>query len=120
MRDPVGINGMCAPFYAAASRASGRKRYDVNMRTTADLLGDLSRRFKARAALSRATIKELVTRLVEIALRQPEPRSSSRQRRSALPVIPLSGTTVRNVTPQLIARIDDEDDRAKLRRSFGR
>ena len=88
------------------------------MRTTLDLPDDLFRKLKARAALMGTTVKDLLTSYVESGLRQssrPAPR-----RRSALPVITRGRKVVANVTAEMLARMDDEEDRARLRRSFGR
>jgi hypothetical protein len=88
------------------------------MRTTLDLPDELFRRLKARAALMGTTVKELVTSYVASGLQQSS-RPAAR-RRSALPVIARGRKAVANVTADVMARMDEEDDRAKLRRSFGR
>jgi hypothetical protein len=88
------------------------------MRTTLDLPDDLFRQLKARAALMGTTVKELLTSYVENGLRQSS-RPAAR-RRSALPIIPRGRKVVANVNADAMARIDDAEDRAKLRRSFGR
>jgi hypothetical protein len=87
------------------------------MRTSLDLPDELFRQLKARAALLGTTVKALLTGYVESGLRQS---SRPAARRSALPVIPRGRRGVADVTPDVIARMDDEEDRAKLRRSFGR
>lgn len=91
---------------------------DVYMRTTLDLPDDLFRQLKARAALTGTTVKKLLTSFVESGLRQAS-RPASR-RRSALPIIPRGRKVVANVNAEAMARMDDAEDRAKLRRSFGR
>jgi uncharacterized protein with von Willebrand factor type A (vWA) domain len=88
------------------------------MRTTLDLPDELFRQLKARAALMGTTVKELLTSYVESGLLQSS-RPGTR-RRSALPVIARGCKAVTNVTADVMARMDDEDDRAKRRRSFGR
>jgi DNA-binding MarR family transcriptional regulator len=88
------------------------------MRTTLDLPDELFRQLKARAALTETTVKDLLTRYVENGLRQAS-RPPSR-RRSALPVITRGRKVVANVTADVMARIDDEEDRDKFRRSLGR
>jgi hypothetical protein len=91
------------------------------MRTTLDLPDELFRQVKAKAAVKGTTIKELLTRYVEIGLRQPDASPSMPGKRSRLPVIKrASKTPIRNVTPELQARLDEEEDRAKLHRSLGR
>jgi hypothetical protein len=91
------------------------------MRTTLDLPDGLFRQVKAKAALKGTTIKELLTRYVENGLRQPEAPPALREKRSKLPVIKRrSKKTIPNVTPELQAKLDEEEDRAKLRRSFRR
>jgi hypothetical protein len=88
------------------------------MRTTLDLPDELFRQLKARAALLGTSVKTLLTSYVENGLRQTS-RPTAR-RRSALPVIPRGRKVVATVTADVMARMDDEEDRAKLRRSFGR
>ena len=88
------------------------------MRTTLDLPDEIFRQLKARAALLGTTVKELLTSYVEHGLRQSS-RPAAR-RRSALPVIPRGRKVVANVTASAMTRMDDEEDRVKLRRSFGR
>jgi len=91
------------------------------MRTTLDLPDELFRQVKAKAALKGTTIKELLTRYVETGLRQPDPSSHVEGKRSKLPVIKRrSKTAIPNVTSEFQARLDEEEDRAKLHRSFRR
>jgi hypothetical protein len=90
------------------------------MRTTLDLPDDILRRVKAKAALQGSTIKELVTRYVETGLRQADSTPGRAPRRSALPLIKRGRKTIAPVTAAAMARLDQEADRAKLRRSFGR
>ena len=90
------------------------------MRTTLDLPDDLFRQLKVRAATKGATIKELLTRFVERGLRQTDDTESPTRRRSPLPVIKRGRGVIGNVTPQVQARMDEDEDRAKLQRSFGR
>ena len=88
------------------------------MRTTLDLPDELFRQLKARAALTGTAVKELLTSFVESGLRQAS-RPPSR-RRSALPIIPRGRKVVANVNAEVMARLDDAEDRGKLRGSFGR
>ena len=90
------------------------------MRTTLDLPDELFRQLKARAALSGTTIKDLLARFVESGLRQVVPPATVAHRRSPLPVIKRGRGAIPNVTAQVQARLDEGEDLAKLRRSFGR
>lgn len=91
------------------------------MRTTLELPEDLFRKVKAKAAMKGITLKELLTRYVEGGLRQPESPPSASGRRSKLPVIKRRGKkNIADATPELQAKLDEENDFAKLRRSFGR
>jgi hypothetical protein len=90
------------------------------MRTTLDLPDELFRQLKARAALRGATIKELLTRFVESGLRQVDSPVAGARRRSPLPVIKRGRAAIPSVTARVQARLDESEDRAKLRRSFGR
>ena len=90
------------------------------MRTTLDLPDDVLRRVKARAALKGSTIKALVTQYVENGLRQPDSIPARVGQRSTLPVIKRGRRAIDPVTAGVLARLDQEEDRAKLRRSFGR
>ena len=89
------------------------------MRTTLDLPDDLFRQVKAKAALEGAKLKDLLTRYVEDGLRQPAARRPLR--RSKLPVIKRRGNQrVGALTSDQQAKIEEEEDLAKLNRSFGR
>ncbi|MEQ1911293.1 MAG: hypothetical protein ABMA15_20915 [Vicinamibacterales bacterium] len=90
------------------------------MRTTLDLPDDLFRQLKVRAATKGSTVKDLLTRFVERGLRQPDDTEAPTRRRSPLPVIKRGRGAIGNVTPQVQAGMDEDEDRAKLRRSFGR
>lgn len=91
------------------------------VRTTLDLPDDLFRQVKAKAALEGATLKMLLTRYVESGVRQPARLAGELDGRSRLPVVPRRGKRViPSLTPELQARLEEEDDVAKLRRSFGR
>ena len=91
------------------------------MRTTLDLPDDLFRRVKAKAALEGATLKETLARYIESGLRQPPALGHQSSGRSQLPVIRRRGTTaVPNLTSELQARLEEDEDLAKLHRSFGR
>ena len=93
------------------------------MRTTLDLPDDLFRQVKAKAALEGTKLKDLLTRFVESGLRQTAPPSGRPRQRSKLPVIKSKSrgkNLIPNLTPQLQSRLEEEEDLAKLRRSFGR
>ena len=91
------------------------------MRTTLELPDDLFRQVKARAAVKGTTIKALLHRYIENGLRQAEEPSSVPRQRSKLPVIKRRGKSViPNLTPELRAHLEEEEDVGKLRRSFGR
>ena len=91
------------------------------MRTTLDLPDELFRQAKAKAALEGATLKRLLTRYIESGLRQPGQPAGAPAKRSKLPVIKARGKTIiPNLTPELQARFEAEEDFAKLGRSFGR
>jgi hypothetical protein len=91
------------------------------MRTTLDLPDDLFRRVKAKAALEGATLKETLARYIESGLRQPTELGHPPSGRSKLPVIRSRGrTVVPNLTSELQARLEEDEDLAKLHRSFGR
>ena len=90
------------------------------MRTTLELPDDVFRQVKARAALKGSTIKELVTQYVENGLRQPDSLPMRAAGRSPLPVIKRGRRVIAPVTAAVMARLDQDEDRGKLRRSFGR
>jgi hypothetical protein len=91
------------------------------MRTTLDLPDELFRQVKAKAALDGATLKDLLTRYVADGLRQSGAPASPSLRRSRLPFIRGKGRKpIPNLTPELQANLDQEEDLAKLHRSFGR
>jgi hypothetical protein len=91
------------------------------MRTTLDLPDDLFRQVKAKAALEGATLKDMLTRYIQRGLFEAAPLTRKPAGRSKLPVVPRRGRSViPNLTPELQARLEEEDDFAKLHRSFGR
>jgi hypothetical protein len=93
----------------------------VFVRTTLDLPDDLFRQVKAKAALEGATLKQTLTRYIESGLRQPARLSGQPARRSPLPVVPRRGKgVIPNLTAELQARLEEEEDLAKFNRSFGR
>lgn len=90
------------------------------MRTTLELPDPLFRKIKAKAAMEGVTLKHLLTVFVEngleSALSLPRPA-----RRSKLPVIKRRGKgIIPNLTPELQSAVQEEEDLAKLGRSFGR
>jgi hypothetical protein len=90
------------------------------MRTTLDLPDELFREVKAKAALEGTHLKTLLTRYVENGLRESPPLLHQK-RRSGLPVIQRrSQQTIPSLTSELQARIEQEEDLAKFRRSLGR
>ncbi len=91
------------------------------MRTTLDLPDELFRQVKAKAALEGVALKNLLTRYVESGLRQPPSPPGSSRERSKLPIIKARGKAIiPNLSSELQAKLDQEEDLAKLRRSFGR
>lgn len=91
------------------------------MRTTLDLPDELFRQAKAKAALEGTSLKELVTGFIAAGLRQASHPASGPRQRSRLPVIRKRGQhVVPNLTPELQANLESEEDLAKLNRSFGR
>ena len=88
------------------------------MRTTLDLPDELFRQVKAKAALEGTKLKQLLTRYVERGLREA---GQPPRRRSNLPVIKRRGKLViPNLTARRQNKLEEEEDLAKLRRSFKR
>ncbi len=91
------------------------------MRTTLDLPDDLFRRMKAKAALQGLTLKELLAQCVLMGLQNQTGEEVSPRQRSKLPVIKRRGKgVIPSLTPELQSKLEEEDDLAKLERSFGR
>jgi hypothetical protein len=91
------------------------------MRTTLDIPDELFRQAKAKAALEGLSLKDVLTRFVENGLREANPPPTTARQRSKLPVIKRRArSSVPDLTPALQARFQEEEDLAKLRRSFGR
>jgi hypothetical protein len=89
------------------------------MRTTVDFPDDLFRQAKAKAAMEGVSLKELLTGYVVSGLQRGAPPPS--KERSRLPVIKRHGRrTVPNLSGPLQASLDEEEDLAAHRRSFGR
>lgn len=82
------------------------------MRTTVDLPDPLFRSLKVRAGIQGVTMKQLFLQYVERGLRQPE--RPSRGRRDEPPVaIPATGRTL-HLTTEVMHRLEEEEDEAKL------
>ena len=91
------------------------------MRTTLDLPDELFRQVKAKAALEGATLKKLLTRYIECGLHEMPEASGMRSERSPLPVIPRRGRhRIPALKADLQAKFEEQEDRAKLSRSFRR
>jgi hypothetical protein len=85
------------------------------MRTTLDLPDELFRQVKAQAAIQGSSLKELLMRYVANGLRESH-RPAANRKRSRLPIIQHRGKSViANVTPELRARLEEEEDLAKIR-----
>lgn len=86
-----------------------------------DLPDNLFRQVKARAALEGVTLKDMLTRYIESGLQEPNRSGRQPSGRSPLPTLPKRGKgLIPNLTPELQAKLEEEEDLAKLRRSFGR
>lgn len=91
------------------------------MRTTLDLPDNLFRQAETKAALEGATLQDILTRYIESGLREPTRLSGQTGGRSALPVMRKHGQgVIPSLTPQIQARLEEEEDLAKHHRSFGR
>jgi hypothetical protein len=91
------------------------------MRTTLDLPDDLFRKVKAKAAVEGTSLKTLLRRYIEGGLRHPVTLPGKTSKRSPLPIIKARNRKpIPNLTPQLQSALEEEQDFAKLDRSFGR
>ena len=93
------------------------------MRTTIDIPDELFRRAKARSAMEGRKLKDLITDFVEQGLaREASPGDGQRRKHAPLPYIAKAsvGGTIPALTKEELARIEEEEDLDKLRRSFGR
>jgi hypothetical protein len=90
------------------------------MRTTLELPDSLFRKVKAKAAMEGTTLKQLLVTYVQNGLEKAAPPGRPR-RRSSLPILKRRGHgVVPNLTAQRQSRLQQEEDLAKLSRSFGR
>ena len=90
------------------------------MRTTLELPDAVFRKVKAKAAMEGITLKQLLAEFVGKGLAEPSPPTRSK-RRSKLPVIKRRGSgIIPNLTGELQATLQEEEDFAKLSRSFRR
>ncbi len=91
------------------------------VRTTVDLPDELFRQVKAKAALEGTTLKQMLRQYIQRGLCQAASLAGKSGARSRLPVLPRrGGRRVPNLTPELQAKLEQKDDLAKFRRSFGR
>ncbi len=89
------------------------------MRTTVDIPDDLYRRLKARAALRGLKVKELMASYLERGLREMPDRGAAG--RSEPPVIvPPRGVPIPALSRAELARIDEEEEIPRRRRSSRR
>ena len=89
------------------------------MRTTLDLPEQLFRQVKAKAALEGAKLKDLLARYIEAGLRQSPQPAALPHGRSSLPVIKAKGKyAIPDLTPGLQAKLEEEEDLARLRRAL--
>jgi len=90
------------------------------MRTTLDLPDAVFRKAKAKAALEGISLKALLTHYVSRGL-EDSSHTPRPKRRSELPVIRRKGDiTIPDLTAQLQSTFEEEEDLAKLMRSFRR
>jgi hypothetical protein len=90
------------------------------MRTTIDLPDELFRQAEARAALQGRRLKDLIVEYVQQGLeRGPEPDYRDLRRRTPLPLLPATGTPIPALSSEELARIEEEDDLARLGRCAG-
>jgi hypothetical protein len=90
------------------------------MRTTLELPDAVFRKLKVKAALKGTTLKQLLADFVNKGL-EDTPSAPHPRRRSKLPVIRRRGRgVIPNLTAELQSTLQQEDDLAKLSRSFGR
>src|SRR5947207_15235968 len=91
------------------------------MRTTLDLPEELFREVKIKAAMEGVSLKRLLTAYVEKGLRQGPTEGGEPRKRSPLPVIRRRGKSViPNLTPEMQANLQHEEDLANLNQTFGR
>ena len=92
------------------------------MRTTIDLPDDLYRSLKARAALSGATLREIVQRLIEQGLRSPtlDTRRAPGRREPPPVVVPPRGVIIPALSRATLLRIEEQEDEDKHARSARR
>ena len=92
------------------------------MRTTIDLPDDLFRQVKARAALEGLKLKDLIAAYVAQGLERGTAPETPPRRRSSPPVVQhaTSGVPIPALSGEELARIEEEEDLARLARSPGR
>jgi hypothetical protein len=89
------------------------------MRTTIDLPDDLLRRAREEAAQRGLDVNEFIA--AAIAKEVPVPSTLISSPRSKLPTIKARGSaTIPNISSELQARLDEEEDLASYHRSAGR
>ena len=88
------------------------------MRTTVDIPTPLFRELKARAAEQGATLRQLLTRAVEVELGHRAANRSSPPARVKLPLIRHRGGPKMRITNEDLARFEEEDDVARYKRSL--
>jgi hypothetical protein len=91
------------------------------MRLTINLPDDLYRRVEAHAALEGRNLLDLIIEYLEHGLeRGPAPDLREVRRHTPLPGIPATGVPIPALTNEELARIEEEEDLDRFRRSLGR
>lgn len=90
----------------------------MRTRTTVDIPSPLFRELKARAAEQGETLRVLLTRAIEAELGHRAANGSSPPARVKLPLIRHRGGPKLRITNQTLARLEEEDDVARYKRSL--
>lgn len=91
------------------------------MKTTLEIPDTLFKRVKARAAMKGLKLKEVVASALSFYLAQPEPKPGSHPGRSPFPLVRgKGGPLLKAMSNQTIARLEEDDDLERYRRSLRR
>jgi hypothetical protein len=88
------------------------------IRTTVDIPSALFRELKARAAEQGETLRTLLTRAIEVELGHRSATGATPPSRVKLPLIRHKGGPKLRITNEDIARVEEEEDRYRYRRSL--
>ena len=91
------------------------------MKTTLEIPDPLFKRVKARAAMDGLKLKDLVSSALSAYLTKPKPSAAEEAKRCPFPLVRgKGGPLMKQMSNETIAKLEEEEDIERHRRSIGR